>query len=162
HLPRGSRIEIVGEHHAVSDEHIVFERDSIAEKRMTLDHAVTPDDGAACDLDERPDERVIADLAPEHVDELGCENANVLPQLDVGIDHDARTSAPGSRGSATGGRAAAAAVCFVPLTTMTPPNAPRPSRLKKRSVTRRQRSAASGESGARRCGGTKKCSATSL
>src|SRR5262249_24888582 len=50
---------------------------------------------------------------------------------------------------------------LLPATTITPANDPRPTRLKAQSLKRRHRSAASGESKFRKCGGRKKCSRTS-
>src|SRR5262249_53355180 len=53
----------------MSDEHIVFDRDSVADERMALNLAVRTDRSSALDLDERADPGVVADPAAVEIRE---------------------------------------------------------------------------------------------
>src|SRR5262249_59131865 len=80
-LRRRLRELVVHEHHAVPDEYLVLDRDTVTDERVTLDLAIGPDDGAALYLDERSDPRVVTDPAAVEVRER--VNDDVLAELDV-------------------------------------------------------------------------------
>jgi hypothetical protein len=65
----------------MTDEHMVLDRDTLANECMTGDLASAPDEGAFLDFDKGSDLCLVADLASVQVDELG--KLDVLPQLYV-------------------------------------------------------------------------------
>src|SRR5712692_5511562 len=64
-----ARKAIVDEHHAVADEHLIFDNDAGADEAVARDFAAPADRRAPLDLDERADARVGADLAAVQIDE---------------------------------------------------------------------------------------------
>src|SRR3989441_2689849 len=79
---RRPRVGVVDEGDAVADENVVLNRHAFADEGVARN--LTPPAGLRIllDLDERPDLRLVADLAAVQVDEL--RKFDVLPQLDVG------------------------------------------------------------------------------
>ena len=62
--------EVVDEHDAMADEALVADGDQFADEGMRLDARVRSDGDVSLDFDERPDECVVAQLAPVEVDGL--------------------------------------------------------------------------------------------
>jgi hypothetical protein len=78
---------VVDEHHAVSDEDLVFDCDAVADERVALDLAVRADDCASLDLDEGTDASVVADFAAVQIGER--KNHHIFAELDV-VDQPVR------------------------------------------------------------------------
>ena len=76
----GTRIEIVGKHRSMTNEHIIRNRHTTADKGMAFDLAAPTDRYTAGDLHERTDEGLIPDLATEDVDQIAIEDMNVLAE----------------------------------------------------------------------------------
>jgi hypothetical protein len=82
---RGSRIAVIDECHAVSDENAVLDRYPFADEGVTRYLAALPDFCALLDLDERPDLCFIADLATVEIDE--AVDPTLRPSLTSGAIH---------------------------------------------------------------------------
>src|SRR5215204_3172805 len=78
---RGARPTVVGEHHAVADEDLVFERHALADEGVARNLAARAHPHALLYLDEGADARLVADAAAVEVDE-GVE-LNVAPEFYV-------------------------------------------------------------------------------
>src|SRR5215203_4364242 len=78
---RGARPTVVGEHHAVADEDLVFERHALADEGVARNLAARAHPHALLDLDEGADARLVADAAAVEVDE-GVD-FNVAPEFYV-------------------------------------------------------------------------------
>src|SRR5208283_420869 len=68
---RRARIQVVDEHHAMSDENVVFDAHAFTDKSVARDFAAFADCRIFLDLDEGPDFRFIANFASIKVDEFG-------------------------------------------------------------------------------------------
>ena len=67
----GAGIAVVGEHHAVADEHLVLDRDALADEAVRRDLAARADRRALLDLDEGADLGLVADAAAVEIDQVG-------------------------------------------------------------------------------------------
>src|SRR5215467_11617409 len=79
-----TRVSVINEHHTMTDEDIVLDRDPLANKGVTGDLASFPHDGILLNLDECTNFGFSTDFASVEIDELGKLHA--LPQLDVGAN----------------------------------------------------------------------------
>src|SRR5262249_44963888 len=98
------RAKVVGEHHAVADEHLVLDRDALADEGMRGDLAARADGCVLLDLDERADARVVPDRAAVQVHQRRVEDLHVLPEPDRisdrhwGVPRCSAGGWPGARG----------------------------------------------------------------
>jgi hypothetical protein len=82
-------IRIIDEHHAVRDHAVVSDLDQLTNETMRLDAAAAADDDATLDLNEWPDECIVAD--PASVQIGGRDNCDAFTELDIadcGLPHD--------------------------------------------------------------------------
>lgn len=73
--------QVVGKHHAVTDKAALADGDVLADKGMGLNFTVRADAGIPLDLNERPDEDVIAE--PAIIEVGGLVNNDIFPTNDV-------------------------------------------------------------------------------
>src|SRR5439155_12265669 len=78
---RGTRVLVVDEHDAVTDEDLVLDRHAVAYERVALHLAAGADARAALNLDERPDARPVPDRAAVEVRERA--DPDVVAEVDV-------------------------------------------------------------------------------
>src|ERR1700720_1884167 len=64
-----TRVRIINESYAVADEHVVFDRDALANEAMAGDLAVLSDSRVLLNLNKSPDFRVVTDFATIKIDE---------------------------------------------------------------------------------------------
>jgi hypothetical protein len=81
---RGSAgISVVNEANVVTDETLVLDDDSFANKGVRADFASRSDNGVLLNLDERCNPRFVANGTSIQVHQLRVGNASILSQLDV-------------------------------------------------------------------------------
>ena len=80
----GSRVRIIDKCDAMPDEHVVFDRDTLADEGMTGYLAAFPDNRVLLDFNERAYLRLVADFTTIEIDELG--EFHISPQLYRGSD----------------------------------------------------------------------------
>jgi hypothetical protein len=85
--PRGSRVEVVGEHHAVADEDLVLDGDPGANERVRGDLASPADPRILLNFDECADLRGLADVAPVQIDQIRVSNLDPVAHLHIRCDH---------------------------------------------------------------------------
>jgi hypothetical protein len=71
----GDGVLVIGEHHAMADEHAVPERDPFADERVTLDLAKPTDTHARLDLDKRTNLRIRTNTATIEIGEAVNDDA---------------------------------------------------------------------------------------
>ena len=64
-----ARVQVVDEHHAVTDEHFILDRHPFANERVARNLAVRANHRVFLNLHERPDARIVADAAAIQIDE---------------------------------------------------------------------------------------------
>src|SRR5262249_35574013 len=79
-----SRVSIVDEHHAVSDEHLVLDRYPLADERMRGDLAACADDRSLLNLDERPNLGGGSHTTSIQVHEVRVKDEDIIADEDVG------------------------------------------------------------------------------
>src|SRR5262245_26362808 len=86
-VARSPRVEVVDEHHSVTDKDFVFNRYAFTDERVARDLAPGADGSVFLDLDKAPDARLVADSAAVQIHE--AVNGDVTTQPDVGRDANA-------------------------------------------------------------------------
>jgi len=96
-LANRPRIGVVDEHHAVTEERAVLDRDARADEGMAGYLAVLPDFRSPLDLDERADLGPVANLTSVQIHKVRLENPYVAAKHDIGRNHarDSPISAAG-------------------------------------------------------------------
>jgi hypothetical protein len=71
-------VQVIGEHHTVTDEYAIFERHALTHERVARNLALPTDDGVLLDLDKRANFRTGPNPAAIEVHEIGLKDTNVF------------------------------------------------------------------------------------
>src|SRR5688572_32684787 len=81
-----ARARVVDEDDTVSDEYIIFDRDSFADKAVRRDFAALTDDRPLLDFDERADLGLTTNPAAIQVHEIGAKDDDTFTESNAGRD----------------------------------------------------------------------------
>lgn len=82
-ISRGTRIQVIDEHDAVSQKYVVFNGHSLTDEGMRRDLAATADKGVLLHFHKRPDLRFITYDAPVEIDQIRLEDLYPFAQNDI-------------------------------------------------------------------------------